>query len=88
MGVLIAPTLLSFIWLAIMGGTALQVLIAVFFITSADSATFVIAMLTSEGNLEPPASLKIIWGVRKFFVKRAHRMGVQRLPFSGAIFRG
>lgn len=100
-GVLIAPTLLSFIWLAIMGGTALQVevtkggiaeqvskdvstalfallhnfplasllssiamiLIAVFFITSADSATFVMAMLTSEGNLEPPASLKIIWGV-------------------------
>lgn len=102
LGVLFAPTLLSFIWLSIMGGTSLSlevagtaeiakavsenmatalfallhnlplaglistiamVLIATFFITSADSATFVMGMLTSGGDLEPKAGLKIFWGV-------------------------
>ncbi|MFW5996887.1 MAG: BCCT family transporter [Lentisphaeria bacterium] len=38
-------------------------LLAIFFITSADSATLVLAMLTSKGDLNPPASRKIIWGV-------------------------
>lgn len=36
---------------------------SMFFITSADSATFVMAMLTSGGDLEPKAGLKITWGV-------------------------
>lgn len=102
LGVLIAPTLLSFIWLSIFGGTAVSmelsgdagiakavsenvstalfamfqnlpltalvstlacVLIGTFFITSADSATFVMGMLTSGGDLEPKAGLKIFWGV-------------------------
>ncbi|MDG0823700.1 BCCT family transporter [Staphylococcus equorum] len=38
-------------------------LIASFFITSADSATFVLGMQTSFGNLNPSGFVKIIWGV-------------------------
>lgn len=38
-------------------------IIAIFFITSADSATFVMAMLTSGGELNPKAGLKITWGL-------------------------
>lgn len=38
-------------------------LISTFLITSADSACFVVAMMTSQGDLEPPARLKVLWGV-------------------------
>ena len=38
------------------------VLLTVFFVTSADSATFVLAMMSSNGNLNPPLSKKITWG--------------------------
>lgn len=38
-------------------------LIAVFFITSADSATFVLGMQTSFGSLYPPNVVKLTWGV-------------------------
>ncbi|MEO8856349.1 MAG: BCCT family transporter [Burkholderiaceae bacterium] len=101
-GVLAVPTLLSFVWFAVLGGTALhlqlfggvdlaaalkqgpeQVLFQVldalagarvlavlatllllsFFVTSADSATLVLAMLTSGGVHEPTMGRKIIWGV-------------------------
>ncbi|MDU5564312.1 MAG: BCCT family transporter, partial [Streptococcus vestibularis] len=34
-----------------------------FFITSADSATYVLAMLSDDGNLKPKNNLKIFWGV-------------------------
>lgn len=98
---LIAPVLLSFVFMAIMGGTAIfddmqgmsevslaigentsyalfamlkelplssittiiaVLLIAIFFITSADSSTFVCAMMTSKGVQNPPRSLRIFWG--------------------------
>ena len=101
-GALVAPTAFSFIWLAIFGGTALNldihagagigtavtenvasalfvtlgnfpisavtsflaiILIAAFFITSADSGTFVVAMLTSGGSQEPSKKLKAAWGI-------------------------
>ncbi len=39
------------------------VLLITFFITSADSATFVLAMLTSNGALDPPDNKKIFWGI-------------------------
>lgn len=39
------------------------VLLVTFFITSANSATFVLAMLTSDGELEPPNDKKIFWGI-------------------------
>ena len=39
------------------------VLISVFFITSANSSTFVCAMMTAKGVQDPPAFLKIFWGL-------------------------
>ena len=38
-------------------------LIAIFFITSADSATFVLGMQTTYGSLQPPNVVKLTWGV-------------------------
>ncbi|CDQ41292.1 MULTISPECIES: glycine betaine uptake BCCT transporter [Virgibacillus] len=38
-------------------------LISTFFITSADSATFVLGMQTTNGSLNPPNKIKMIWGV-------------------------
>lgn len=38
-------------------------LISTFFITSADSATFVIGMQTTNGRLNPPLRIKLTWGV-------------------------
>lgn len=98
-GVLILPVIVSFIWFAAFGSTAIDVqqagaidltkyateevlfavfnqmpfssilsivaliLIGTFFITSADSATFVLGMQTSYGSLTPPNSVKIVWGI-------------------------
>lgn len=39
------------------------VLVSSFFITSADSATFVLGMQTSHGNLTPSAKTKLTWGI-------------------------
>ena len=39
------------------------VLLVTFFVTSSDSATFVLAMLTSNGELEPSNKKKIFWGI-------------------------
>ncbi|MGO4890436.1 BCCT family transporter [Anaerobacillus sp. MEB173] len=39
------------------------VVIAIFFITSADSATFVLGMLSTEGSINPANSVKIVWGI-------------------------
>ncbi|WP_278246857.1 BCCT family transporter [Peptoclostridium acidaminophilum] len=47
-------TLLSFVTL---------LLLCTFFITSANSATFVLGMFTSEGDLNPSNQKKIIWGL-------------------------
>ncbi|MBM7662371.1 glycine betaine transporter [Bacillus mesophilus] len=44
-------------------GTLATLLIITFFVTSADSATFVLGMLTSNGVLNPATSTKLIWGV-------------------------
>ena len=102
MGVVLAPTLVGFIWFAIFGGTALNleifhnvplaaalkdnvattmfvmfdalpasgllsivatVLVFVFFVTSGDSATLVLGTMSTGGDPNPPAKVKIIWGV-------------------------
>jgi glycine betaine transporter len=102
LGVMLIPTLFSFVWFSVFGGTALHmemfqgitlsqvvekdvtlalfamlenlpigtvlsivatVLIITFFVTSADSATFVLGMLSSNGKLEPSNKVKCIWGV-------------------------
>ena len=47
-------TILSFIAIILVGS---------FFITSADSATFVLGMQTSFGRLNPSSFVKIVWGV-------------------------
>ncbi len=39
------------------------VLLFTFFITSADSATFVLGMFSSNGNLNPSTKIKVSWGV-------------------------
>lgn len=39
------------------------ILIGIFFITSADSATFVMGMQTTNGMLHPPNQIKAIWGI-------------------------
>lgn len=102
MGVLIVPTLLSALWFAVFGGTALYyemfkhrgiadavnkditsalfillqqlpagatisviatILIVTFFVTSADSATFVLGMLSSHGTPNPGLVPKLVWGL-------------------------
>src|SRR5699024_1722573 len=98
-GVLLAPTLVTYIFFAVCGGSTRFVekegiaqlselatetvtfgmfenyplgsilsfvtifVIAVFFITSADSATFVIGMFSTNGQLNPANTVKVIWGL-------------------------
>ncbi|NWK83790.1 BCCT family transporter [Staphylococcus sp. GSSP0090] len=44
------------------------VLIASFFITSADSATFVLGMQTTNGSLEPSNMIKVTWGIAQSLI--------------------
>jgi glycine betaine transporter len=39
------------------------ILLCTFFVTSADSATFVLGMFSSNGNLNPDTKRKVLWGV-------------------------
>ena len=56
-------SLLDHFPLAAVMSTIAIFLIGVFFVTSADSATFVLGTLTTHGNLDPPNPVKFIWGV-------------------------
>lgn len=38
-------------------------LLGVFFITSADSATYSLSVMTSNGNITPPLYKKVLWGI-------------------------
>lgn len=40
-----------------------MLLLAIFFITSADSATFSLSMMTSNGNLNPPKYKRFVWAI-------------------------
>ncbi|MEM9694977.1 MAG: BCCT family transporter, partial [Myxococcota bacterium] len=99
-GVLMVPTLLTFFWLSVFGGTALyfareggggiadavkanldtaifemlarlplgsvasvlaMVVVTLFFVTSSDSGSLVVDMLTSGGHQDPPKWQKIFW---------------------------
>jgi len=40
-----------------------MVLVLIFFITSADSAIFVLGMISENGNPNPTNTTKVIWGV-------------------------
>lgn len=48
-------------WIAI-------ILISTFFITSADSATFVLGMQTTGGSLNPDNSVKLVWGLSQSLI--------------------
>ena len=102
MGVIVAPSLASFVWFSVFGSMGLNLsnklsidvlksiaaepdtalfvvlsnykfgaiisivavfLLCTFFITSANSATFVLGMLSSNGNLNPSNKRKILWGI-------------------------
>lgn len=101
LGVLLVPSLVSFLWFTVMGNTAIDLqmrgvadlsgtvdygggamfamlaelpgatiasivtifVIAVFFITSSDSGSFVIDMIASGGDLDPPKSMRVFWAV-------------------------
>ncbi|WP_409273197.1 glycine betaine uptake BCCT transporter [Neobacillus sp. SCS-31] len=103
-GVLLLPAIVSFLWFAVFGTTAIEVqkavgadlsqlapeevlfaifnelpwttilsilaivLVGIFFITSADSATFVLGMQTTYGSLTPPTSVKVTWGIAQSLV--------------------
>jgi glycine betaine transporter len=43
-------------------GTMALALVFIFLVTSADSGTFVISMMTSEGRLNPSVGMKLAWG--------------------------
>nr|WP_083886275.1 BCCT family transporter [Actinoalloteichus spitiensis] len=101
-GVLLVPTVITFLWFTIFGGTGLYrelfgegglvvdgavntegalfgvlgdlpggmivsvfaiVLIVLFFVTSSDSGSLVVDMLTSGGNPEPPTWSRVFWSV-------------------------
>ncbi|GAA4722006.1 choline/glycine/proline betaine transport protein [Promicromonospora umidemergens] len=102
MGVLLVPTLVTFLWFSVLGGSALYreifggggmiaedgtvstdtalfqlfdtlpgstilsvlgiALIVIFFVTSSDSASFVVDMLASGGNPDPPKWSRAFWG--------------------------
>ena len=44
-------------------GAVACLLIFIFLVTSADSGTFVLSMMTTSGNLNPPVLQKMVWGV-------------------------
>jgi len=49
-------------WGAVMSGVA-TVLVLVFFVTSGDSATLVLGMMSTRGNENPSARVKVVWGL-------------------------
>lgn len=101
-GVVLAPSLLGFVWFSVFGGAALQaqifggvdllgalgrgyetvlfvlfdslpgatllavvalVLLAIFFVTSADSAVLVLASMSTDEAGDPPPVRRVVWGV-------------------------
>ena len=44
-------------------GVVVTILAFIFLVTSVDSATFVLGMLSSEGDLNPTARRKLLWGI-------------------------
>ncbi|MDN7243555.1 BCCT family transporter [Planococcus sp. N028] len=97
-GVLLIPVVISFLWFAAFGTTAMDfqssgvdltgllteetlfaifnempfgtilsiiaiMLITIFFVTSADSATFVLGMQSTNGSLNPSNKVKLSWGI-------------------------
>src|SRR5690625_1593577 len=74
-------SLLEHFPLSILVSTIAIILISTFFITSADSATFVLGMQTTGGSLYPPNVVKLIWGDRK-----STRLNSSHVAISYAVF--
>ena len=51
------------------------ILLCTFFVTSADSATFVLGMLSSYGDLNPTVKRKVVWGVLQSLLALALLLG-------------
>ena len=47
----------------VLAGVAAMVLIVTFFVTSADSATFVLGALGSKDGQDPACSVSVVWGL-------------------------
>ncbi len=102
-GVLLVPTLVTFLWFSVLGGSSIyremfgegglvgedgavstdaalfqfleglpasgllsvaaMILVIVFFVTSSDSGSFVVDMLASGGNPQPPVWSRVFWAV-------------------------
>ena len=127
LGVVIAPTLVAFLWFSIFGGAALSLeifqgapladvaakdsslalfamlqqlplatltsiigtlLVVVFFVTSGDSATLVLATMSHGGADNPPHRSKIIWGVLIAGIAAALLLagGVQAVQTASIVF--
>ena len=127
LGVVIAPTLVAFLWVSIFGGAALSLeifqgapladvaakdsslalfamlqqlplatltsiigtlLVVVFFVTSGDSATLVLATMSHGGAENPPHRSKIIWGVLIAGIAAALLLagGVQAVQTASIVF--
>lgn len=55
-------TLLTVYPFGFLASIVIFISLIIFLITSADSASFLVAMLMSKGELEPKAGMKIVWG--------------------------
>lgn len=51
------------------------ILICTFFVTSADSATFVLGIMSSNGDLNPSTGRKVVWGVVQSLMALALMLG-------------
>lgn len=110
LGVMLVPTLLTFVWLVVFGNTALHielfqgggiapavqanvpvalfvlleklpwsgatsvlaiVVIATYFVTSSDSGSLVIDILTADGDLDPPIRQRVFWALTEGAVAAA-----------------
>jgi choline/glycine/proline betaine transport protein len=109
-GVLLVPSLLSFIWFSVFGGAAIHadlfegaaiaqavdqnlstalfkllelypfavitsmlaiILVFIFFVTSSDSGSLVIDIITAGGNMNPPAAQRVFWAITEGVVAAA-----------------
>jgi choline/glycine/proline betaine transport protein len=109
LGVLLVPTMVSFLWFTVFGNTAIEleragaglgavvqedfssalfalldqfplatvtsvvttVVVGLFFVTSSDSGSFVVDMLTSGGSTETPVQTRVFWAVSEGLVAAA-----------------
>ncbi len=113
-GVLLVPSLMSFIWFSVFGGAAIHaemyeaagvgqavnqsiatalftlldlypfatvtsllaiLLVFVFFVTSSDSGSLVIEIITAGGNLNPPVAQRVFWALTEGIVAGVLLMG-------------